>query len=90
MERTSYILTTLIPRNRFRQTGNRFLGSLKGLQIRALVLYHSIGISKVEMRGGVGGEDCLLFYLSNSHWFDTDTPYLVQYIKTGMADEDLG
>jgi hypothetical protein len=25
-----------IPRNRFRQAGNRFLGSLKGLQIRAL------------------------------------------------------
>jgi hypothetical protein len=25
-----------IPRNLFRQTGNRFLGSLKGLQIRAL------------------------------------------------------
>jgi hypothetical protein len=25
-----------IPRNRFRQTGNRFLGSLKGLQIRTL------------------------------------------------------
>jgi hypothetical protein len=24
------------PRNRFRQAGNRFLGSLKGLQIRAL------------------------------------------------------
>jgi hypothetical protein len=28
----------LIQRNRFRQAGNRFLGSLKGLQIRALGL----------------------------------------------------
>ncbi len=33
-----YVIRTRPPRNRFRQAGNRFLGSLKGLQIRALYM----------------------------------------------------
>ncbi len=31
-----------IPRNRFRSAGNRFLGSLKDLQIRALKLVYLV------------------------------------------------
>jgi hypothetical protein len=32
-----YLQTFKEPRNRFRQAGNRFLGSLEGLQIRAML-----------------------------------------------------
>jgi hypothetical protein len=37
------------PRNRFRQAGNRLLGSLKGLQIRAPVLRHFRNLSRSRM-----------------------------------------
>ncbi len=39
-----YLLTFMEPRNRFRQAGNRFLGSLKRLQIRAQVKLAGVSI----------------------------------------------
>ncbi len=51
----------LIQRNRFRQAGNRFLGSLKGLQIRALGLI-SASSDTVESEGAAN-EVMLIMYI---------------------------
>ncbi len=39
-------------RNRFRQAGNRFLGSLNGFQIRALYTMHCIDVLPAMLKNG--------------------------------------
>jgi hypothetical protein len=47
-----YLLTFKEPRNRFRQAGNRFLGSLKGLQIRVQDYVHILVMPTLCGAGG--------------------------------------
>jgi hypothetical protein len=50
------------PRNRFRQAGSRFLGSLKGLQIRAQA---SEQISKADVNGFSSSSDICFMLQTN-------------------------